>query len=768
MKQIPYIYKNCPIPGGGYVTGFLTNQKQKDLLYIRTDIGGSYRFDADKQCWKSLSDHVTQKEREETYPIALATADKHPERLYIISGLARQDTGKVSVSRDFGETFETGGFPARVHGNYPGRGSGYRLIVDRREEEHLLFASQMDGLWESFDEGKTWRKNTAMPEDYLTLVGQVEDTDIFFVGTAGVTTKESEKRCGHSMYVSYDGGLHFEKLWQPDYSGPEDLYLAGLVAQRYAVDGRYIYVTFSCRCEPGYMPDLGYSCDAGKVTDGHVVRYPILRGESVTLGQGEEIAPGAPAFLHLGFGGIDVCPRVPGLVICSTIRKSKGESIYRSLDYGTTWTEILHDLDVGKVVLRTAYMKPEYNSNHSMVHWISDFKINPFDANEGWFNTGSGVFRTNNLLADRVEFTDWCDGLEETVHLNVYAPPKGRVKLIDILGDLGGFAFTDLDKPCENSFADGDGNRYVTCINADFSDEDPNLVVVTPRGNWTGMTLGGLILSKDQCGTFTRLPMPFGISEKLDMLLHKIETPNVNSGWVSMSPDGQNIVWNVAMGIRLFADTTIVSHDQGEHFSLVAVYDSEGNRKEEIGFKVFSDRMDSTVFYGFGEHSDFYVSTDCGDTFHQVKLEGMDEDILFTLIDCPNRTEVRFETGKTGVAYFAAGEKGLWKLIYSKEANRATVRRLSPKGNVFSHLGLGLLSKDSDYYKDNKALYVSGEIRGEYGFFRSFDDGESFERINNEKQMFGDINSIDGDCRVFGRFFIGTGSRGVLYGQEAE
>ncbi len=31
--------------------------------------------------------------------------------------------------------------------------------------------------------------------------------------------------------------------------------------------------------------------------------------------------------------------------------------------------------------------------------------------------------------------------------------------------------------------------------------------------------------------------------------------------------------------------------------------------------------------------------------------------------------------------------------------------------------------------------------------------------------MYGEINSIDGDKRVFGRFFLATGSRGVLYGE---
>lgn len=830
-QEIGYEYHNAPIPGGGYATGFVFQPAEKGLIYLRTDIGGSYRFDMETQKWVSLSDHLTMEDRAETYPIALAVDERHPERLFIASGVWNEPQGRMSVSHDYGTSFQCFSMPMPIHGNLPGRGTGLRLIVDRKDENTLWFASQTSGLWKSRNLGKDWEKVTTMPEEYLTFVGESLDGELLFVGAAGATCKFSEERSGIALYVSCDGGNRFMPLWQPEYAGPEGLpgepvILRGPVAQRYTIDEKYLYVTYASRCETRWRPELGYSCDAGKVTDGHVVRFDLQKlqrefsncqpgadmtcdctvnrgmsaegvkqqdifamdaAEDITPDWEKRCVPDYPGAvkpcLHLGFSGISTCPHMPGLLICSTIRKSGGDSIYRSLDYGNTWEEILHNLDIGKITFRTEYMKPEYNSGHSMVHWMTDLKIDPNDAQQAWFNTGSGVFRTRNLLGSEVEFTDWSDGVEETVHINVYAPPEGEVLLLDILGDLGGFAFRELDKPCDNSFADAQGNRYITCLNADYSDENPDLVAVTPRGNWTGHTKGGLILSKDNCYTFQRLPMPFGLSDTLDEALHRIEQPNVNSGWVAMSPDGQNLVWSVAKGIHLPLDMVVTSQDQGQHFELVNIYDNAGRKKTEGGFKAFSDRMNSSLFYGFGNHSDIYLSEDGGRNFYQVEVQGLDQGIDFSIVDCADKTEVRAESGKSGVIWFAAGEKGLWKLLFSEKENSSgaghseaagrracfcTAQRISNPGDRFYHLGLGILRPDGDYFAEEKALYVSANIGGRYGFYRSLDQGQTFQKLNTEKQCFGDINSIDGDKRVFGRFFIGTGSRGVLYGEEKQ
>lgn len=762
--QIPYRYHNAPIPGGGYVTGFVFHKKVPGILYARTDIGGVYRYLYDEKRWKSLIDHVSMLDVEETFPIAVALDSEHPERLYIACGINGKPEGKLCISEDYGESFIYRSIPTMVHGNLSGRGTGMRLVVDESDSNTLYFASQTGGLLRSRDRGISWEK-LPLAEDYMTFVWVSPDGGTIVAGTAGLTTRLDDRHRGHSLYASYDSGNTFEELAQPQDYDIADCRMNGNVASRYDYDGKYLYVTMNSTGRYNYIVDMGYSCDTGDVIGGHVLRYHFKNGKIAGY---DDITPydddktRSEGYVDYGFGGVCSCQSEPGLLTCSTLcRELKGvECVYISHDCGTTWEISLKGLEKGGIHFNTSYMRPEYNGGVSILHWLSDIKINPFNKDEVWFNSGTGVFGSDAFTSDNPAYHDKCTGIEETVHLNVYAPVGGDVKLLDIVGDLGAFAFRKLDEPCRNSFDDAEGNRYITCINGDYSDIKYDTVIVTARGNWKRKTKGGLVRSDDGCRTFRRLPMPYGLDGRIDEKLHRIEEPNVNAGWVAMSPDTQNIVWSIADGIDLPAELVVASNDSGNTYFKVNIDNCPGK------FKVFADRVDNDVFYGFSEAGQFFVSTDGGKNFYQkqVKLSGID----FGSIDTANKTEIRVEAGEKGVIYIAAGENGLYKLIYNRAEDTTQLKKLSKPGDIVFRMGLGLGNRDGDYLKDRKALYICGVIDGMYGFFRSFDDGETYEKINNDKQMFGDINSIDGDKRVFGRFFIATGSRGVIYGEMSD
>ncbi len=752
ISHLPYRYRHLPIGGGGYVTGFYFHDADPSVLYCRTDIGGMYRFDCDAQAWVSLIDHVSEEDLRETCPISAALDENDPRRLFIASGLRDPDSrGKLTVSEDGGRTFISHELPVFVHGNLHGRSAGERLAYCGGV---LYLASQTDGLWRSRDDGATWTQMTAFPESGCTFVAR--RGHLLLVGSEGLALHQGNQR-GHSLYASWDEGETFVPVAQPAYVPMEGCKFHGLVAQRCAFDEEYAYVTFSANGPRSQNIQQGYACDSGDCACGRVVRYAL---DGDTLGAPEDITP------EKGYWGYSAMDARHGLLITATAHRRDGDAIYLSRDQGRTWKTILHRLDVGVMDFRLTYMLPRCNGGRNLVHWMTDVKIDPHRPDTAWFNTGTGVFRTQNLQDEVVHWADHCDGMEETVHINVHAPLAGRVQLLDMIGDLGGFAFTDVDRHCDNSFADENGNRWITCLSCDWPDANPDHIVVAARGNWTGETRGGLIVTHDGAQSWQRLPTPTGLGEDLDMLLRRIELPNTNAGWVAMGADGNTLVWAVANQVFLHAPHMIVSPDGGQHFQPCTVLDREGQPVSGL-VKPLSDRCMPRVFYGFGEAGQLYVSTDGGHTFREKAAPAGFPAANFGKVDCADGTEIRVASGEPGVIYTATGE-GLWKLHYNPATDEFTGRCLTAPGDRVACVGLGLGRPSGDYASEPKALYFSGVIGGVYGFFRSLDDGRTIQRINNQQQMFGRIHSIDGDKRVFGRFYLGTGSSGLLYGEMEE
>jgi hypothetical protein len=655
-----YIYKHISVPGGGFVTGFVFHPSVPDILYCRTDIGGTYRYDFESDCWISLIDHATDPDVWETYPLAIALGKQNPSYIYAMVGL--YPTHKIAFSDDYGTHWvyfdppvvDEKGNTAAIHGNAPGRSTGERLAVDPNDPNTIYLGTMEHGLWKTTDRCKTWtRLNVAypgkLPERNIAFVeidpssgGNSIGSKRIVVATNGRQGSPGNNIRGQSVYISNDSGMTFKPLaGEPSLVMGGSMDYPGYVGQRAAFIGKYLYITYAAY-NIGWSNWNTYGCDTGKCYDGAVYRFELDSSGDVI--DALDITPPnitdpdfhdheAPA-RRLGYGMSGICadPRQPGTLICSTITASP-DTIYRSTDFGLTWKPIMSGLNLGRIDFNVSYQKPEYNGNDSLIHWMSDLKINPFNSDMALFNTGAGIFMTKDLTkADRDELVTWacCDkGVEETVHLNIYSPPAGDVKLIDIIGDYGGFVFTDLDKPAENTFANHNKDRWITAMNADYPDSNPNFLVVTPRGNWTGKTKGGLIVSFDQGRTWEQLSAPVGVTDDIDRLISDLKRPNVTSGWTAVSADGTTILW--VIGMPVLASRLVYTQDMGKNWCMSQIFDLSGKTVsgDNLPFKVMSDRVNPDIFYGFSANiqgAGFFVSTDKGITFHQMKApEGFPE-----------------------------------------------------------------------------------------------------------------------------------------------
>ncbi len=747
MKEIAYTYKNCPVPGGGFVTGFVFHKTQQDVLYCRTDIGGTYRYDYNSSIWVSLIDHCTDDDSSECYPLALALSDK-PDDLFIACGDFK--SGRLCISHDRGNSFEYKPIPCGIHGNMPGRATGERLIFVNGV---LWFASQTEGLFKSSDMGDCWERVDVNGESNLTFVWSDDEGRTVVVGSNGESGISGNLR-GNTLYISHEGG-DFTPLPTPQPVQDDRCTLCGFVPQRCAYDGKYLYVTFAqSHSTPMQFAAKCYACDTGSLFDGRIARYNLsdMKFDDITPPL-FSIRDENPQRIRMGgFSGID-CK--DGMLVASTVCEG-ADKIYLSTDCGRTWFEILNNLTVGRCDFSSVpYMKPCYNGNRSIIHWMSDIKINPHDTNFMVMNSGTGIFSGRGLQntarkhdSDYMMWKPFTQGIEETVHLNVYSLPEGDVKVLDIIGDLGGFAFKELDKPCENSFADEKQDRYITCLNADFSDKDAYYIAATPRGNWTGTTKGGVILTKNQCETWELLSYPYGISDKIDSLLDGIQKPNVDSGWVAMTCDKKRILWAIAHLHGYHSDCLVYTDDEGSSWFKSTFLDESGDEiADDMRILIYSDRARENIVYAFSE-KDAYVSVDKGEHFVRTPVSG---DIPDGFHGYRQACEIRCEPNGSTL-WAALGSRGLYKLRY--EDGNITGTKVTKEADTAKGIGIG----------KGGVLYTSGRQSGVYGFWRSNDGGSSWLLVSRDNQHFGTVMSISGDMRTEDRFYIATGSRGLICG----
>ncbi|GAA4541704.1 cellulose binding domain-containing protein [Streptomyces collinus] len=724
-----YTWQNARIDGGGFVPGIVFNRSEKNLAYARTDIGGAYRWQESSKTWRPLLDSVGWDDWGHTGVVSIATDSVDPNRVYAAVGTYTNSwdpkNGAVMRSSDRGASWRKTNLPFKLGGNMPGRGMGERLAVDPNRNSVLyLGAPSGKGLWRSTDSGTTWSQVANFPnvgnyaQDPSDTSGYASDNQgIVWVtfdestGTAGNATKTvyvgvADK--DNAVYRSTDAGATWQRLaGQP----------TGQLAHKGVLDAKngYLYLAYS---------DKGGPYDGGK---GRLWRY------ATGTGTWTNISPVAEADTFYGFSGLTVDRQKPGTVMATAYSAWWPDTqIFRSTDSGATWTkawdytsypnrENRYTMDVSSSPWLTWAANPQPPEQTPKLGWMTEaLEIDPFDSNRMMYGTGATIYGTENLGnwdgGGKFTVKPMVRGLEETAVNDLASPPSGA-PLLSALGDIGGFRHTDLTKVPSMMFTQP---NFTTTTSLDFAESKPDTVVRT--GNLDSGP--HIAFSTDNGANWFAGTDPSGVS---------------GGGTVAAAADGSRFVWS--------PEGAGVHHATGFGTSWQA---SQGI---PAGAVVEADRVDPKTFYGF-KSGKFYVSTDGGATFKASPATGL-----------PSGDSVRFKAlpGGKGDVWLAGGAAdGAYGLWHSTDGG-ASFTKL-PGVEQADTVGFGKAAPGASY----QTLYTSAKIGGVRGIFRSTDKGASWTRINDDAHQWGWTGAaITGDPRVYGRVYVSTNGRGVVYGDSS-
>jgi hypothetical protein len=714
----PYVWKNVVIKGGGFVSGITTSPVLPGLSFARTDVGGAYRSDPASRRWMPITDWAGRNDVNLTGIESIAADPVDPNRVYIAAGMyITAGFGMILSSTDMGRTWTRNTISAPMGGNVDGRSMGERLAVDPNLPSTLYFGSRNAGLWKSTDSARTWAQVTNFV-DPITMVPITGATG----GGAG---------SGMSGGTGY--GLTFV-VFDPGSGSPGSPTPAIYVGVG-VTTGTALYRTTNAGAtweavagQPpaGMMPHhavpdrcgilyLAYNNGSGPngVTSGAVWRYATASGVWTDV---------SPPRTQGGFGGISADAAHPGTLIVTTIDYWSPGEIYRTTNGGASWVPLLPGAQRDVAGATWLWW---HTSNLPALGWMGDVEIDPFNPSRALFITGQGIWSSDNVTAaDAGAATRWAfdnDGLEETVALDITSPPGGP--LLTAVGDIAGFMHGDLGvSPPEGMFANpvfGNTNSI------DFAEGAPEIVARVGTNSAAAGARGAYSTNGGRTWTpFLTAPAATG-------------TQAPQSGSIAVSADGNTFVWAPQRA------TASYSQNRGQTWSPCA------GLMTVTGARVASDRVNPSKFYASAGNR-MFLSTDGGATFAQVGT--------------PANGRPRPVFGMEGHLFIATNNS----LLHSQDSGATWTPVMQV--NAATAVGFGAPAPE----KSHPAVYIAGSVGGTWGIHRSDDvltelvarqdTGTTWRRIDDPDHQFGYMNCLTGDPRRHGRVYLGTGGRGILYG----
>jgi hypothetical protein len=710
-----YRWRPVAIGGGGFITGIAMDATGGTMV-ARADVHGAYRWSAAADRWVPLVTVASMPPEARTqagmndgvYEIVAAPGD--PRRLYMAV------KGRVYRSDDAGDHWRVAS-PARVltfDANGPFRLSGPFLAVSPKSPDIVLFGTPEDGLLRSADGGAHWSRVAGVP-------ASASETGSRGPGKQGAVVwfdpanphRAYAAPGGGGVLVSQDDGATFARMA----GGPATVTQAAV-----AKDGSLFAVDEGA--QRAWVSRKGAWTDLAKA--------------------GLASSP---------FAGVAVS--ASGRVAVVADRTGQ---FWCSGDGGTSWSHLLRSIAVGKG-------EPPWLAipNAQGYFEVGRIGFDPKVPGRLWIATGVGPYRADigDACPWTVKLVSQVRGIEELVAMDALSAP-GQAPLFAAL-DFGIHRKSDL-----NRFSTSYGPKPRVLIAAqqlDASPAAPGFVVTNASDTRTCCSGDGDAVlagtSRDGGATWSKfptLPRPPGTGDG--------DPWRMAYGTIAVSADDpDNIVWEPA-----FNRSPFYTRDGGRSWQRVVLPGEKlpytgafegiwGGRKTLV-----ADRVQAHTFYLFHDGGwsnpqlkGLWRTTDGGAHWSRV-FEGE----IAPDVTVPAR--LRAVPREAGHLFFTAGLVGGRDVRLRRSSDGGASWTIVPGMEAVDDIGFGRSAEG----RWGPTMFVSGRYRGEYGIWRSVDEGANWQRVGGfPLGSLDQVSVVAGDANVFGRVYVGYRGSGWAYGEPA-